>query len=84
MGGGLFFFFTVSFSKWICQTTITLPEMKNVVRHFRIVHKKYDADFPSKKRAEKEKGEGAKITGNRTTVVFHTAEFTKTPKHLYG
>ena len=32
-------------------------------------------------RAVKEKGEGAKITVNRTTVIFHTAEFTSKGHH---
>ena len=73
------FFFTMSFSKCIClvcQTTIAILKKGNVERQHCLSSKKW---------AEKEKGEGTKITINRTTVVFHSGIHKQRPpsKHHY-
>ena len=73
------FFFSMSFSKCIClvcQTTIAIPKKGNVERQHCLSSKKW---------AEKEKGEGTKITINRTTVVFHSGIHKQRPpsKHHY-
>lgn len=52
------FLFTMSHSKCvclICQSSIALPKKGNVERHFRMVHRTFDTDFPPSTELRKRK-----------------------------